>query len=119
MNHGVLEPDGRRLHVTGQVAWDEEGRVLHSGDAGAQTAYAMGLIERIVAAAGGTLADLVSITTYYVDQDDYAAITEARRIALDGTTGPATTGIRVAGLVHPDLLVEIAAIAVIPERGES
>ena len=116
MNHGVVEPDGRRLHITGQVAWDEDRTVLHPGAAGAQTAYAMGHIQRIIEAAGGSLSDLVSITTYYVHQEDYPAITEARRVALEGTPGPATTGIRVAGLVHEDLLVEISAIAVVPER---
>ena len=116
MNHGVIEPHGQRLHITGQVAWDADGNVVHVGDAGAQAAYAMGHIRSILEAAGGTLADLVSITTYYVRQEDYAVITQARRIALAGTSGPATTGIRVAGLVHDDLLVEISSIAVIPER---
>ena len=119
MNHGVLEPEGRRLHISGQVAWDEAGRVLHPGDARAQTLHAVALIERIVKAAGGTLSDIVSMTTYYVRPGDYAAITEARREALSGTPGPATVGVRVAGLVHPDLLVEIAAIAVIPPTGRA
>ncbi len=116
MNHGVLEPSGRRLHITGQVAWDEAGAVVHPGDAGAQTRHVMTCIARIIEAAGGTLNDLVSITTYYVDQADYAAITDARREALSGTDGPATTGIRIAGLVDPALLVEISGIAVVPDH---
>ena len=76
----------------------------------------MTCIARIIEAAGGTLNDLVSITTYYVDQADYAAITDARREALSGTDGPATTGIRIAGLVDPALLVEISGIAVVPDH---
>jgi hypothetical protein len=31
-NQGVIEPEGRVLHVTGQVAWDAEQRVIYPGD---------------------------------------------------------------------------------------
>ncbi|MCR9123447.1 MAG: RidA family protein [Phyllobacteriaceae bacterium] len=114
MNQGVVEPDGRRIHLTGQVAWDAAFNVLHKGDAGAQTHAALDNIEKVLAAAGGTLDDVVSLTTYFVRADDKAAITAARKDRFQQAFGPAATGIQVAGLWDPDLLVELAAIAVIP-----
>lgn len=114
MNQAVVEPEGRRLHLTGQVAWDVAGTVMHPGDAGAQTHTAFDTIEKVLGAAGGTLDDIVSLTTYYVNPDDKAAITEARAARLKKAFGPAATGIQVAGLWDPELLVELTVIAVVP-----
>lgn len=114
-HHAVVEPAGRRVHVTGQVAWDPDMKVIGGADPGAQTHAVLDNIETVLAGLGGRLEDVVSMTTYYVHDADYAAVTSARAARLRKVHGPATTGIRVAGLVAPDLLVEIAVIAIIPE----
>ena len=115
MNQAVVEPEGRRIHLTGQVAWDADFNVLHQGDAGAQTKAAFDNIEKVLKAAGGILDDIVTITTFYVREEDRVAITEARRSILNKEFGPATTGIQVARIWDSDLLVEIVATAVIPD----
>ncbi len=115
MNQAVAEPSGRRVHLSGQVAWDADFNVLHAGDAAAQTKAALENVEKILRSAGGGLEDIVSITTYYVRESDRDAITEARRAVLDKDFGPATTGIQVAKIWESDLLVELVATAVIPE----
>ena len=114
MNQGVVEQDGHTVHLTGQVAWDKDFNVLHKGDAGAQTEAAFANISKVLAEAGGTLDDIVSLTTYFVRSEDKPAITQARAKLLRKEFGPAATGIQVAGLWHEDLLVELTAIAVIP-----
>ena len=114
MNQGVVEPEGRRIHLTGQVAWDAELNVLHPGDAAAQTHAALDNIERVLAPVGGTLDDVVSLTTYFVRTEDKKAITAARKARLKQAFGPAATGIQVAGLWAPELLVELTAVAVVP-----
>lgn len=114
-HHAVVEPAGRRVHVTGQVAWDAEMNIIGGDDPAAQTHAALDNIARVLDGLGGSLDDVVNMTTYYVRQQDYAAITEVRGSRLTNEFGPATTGIRVAGLVAADLLVEMAVIAVIPE----
>ena len=114
MSQAVVEPDGRRVHLTGQVAWDTDLNVLHPNDAGAQTRVALGNIARVLDSISGGLEDIVSLTTYYVRSEDKGAITAARAEAFREEFGPASTGIRVAGLWDDDLLVELAAIAVIP-----
>ena len=114
-HHAVVEPAGRRVHVTGQVAWDAQSNVIGGEDPAAQTHAALDNIARILAGLGGSLDDIVNMTTYYIHQHDYPAIVEVRAARLANEFGPASTGIRVAGLVAPELRVEIAVIAVIPE----
>ncbi len=115
-HHGVVEPDGKRLHISGQVAWDESRNIVGVGDARAQTKYAIASIEKIIKSAGGTIDDIISVNVFYTNQDDYEAICSARKEAFSLEHGPASTAVRVAGLVDERLLVEISAIAVIPDK---
>ncbi|GIT91835.1 hypothetical protein JANAI62_22920 [Jannaschia pagri] len=115
MQQGVIEPAGRRVHLTGQVAWDAEGHILHPGDAGAQTHAALDNVARVLAAAGGTLDDLVSMTTYLVKASDWPAVSAARAARFKPDFGPVSTAIVVEALADPALLVELECIAVIPD----
>lgn len=63
---------------------------------------------------GGTLDDIVAMTVHFVRFEDRDAITRARAERLNKAHGPVSTGVQVASLWHPDLLVEITPIAVIP-----
>ena len=113
-NQAVVEPEGKRVHLTGQVAWDVEFNVVGEGDAGAQTEFAIENIRMVLAELGGTMSDIMSLTMYYVKDDDLPAIQRVRTRRFEKATGPAVTGVRVAGLVDPALLVELTVTAVIP-----
>ncbi len=115
-NQAVVEPEGRRIHLTGQVAWDSNGEVIGHNDAKKQTKCAIDNITKILAELGGMIADIVSLTMYYVRDKDLAAIQSERIQRFDKTTGPAVTGVKVAALVDPELLVELTAVAVIPSE---
>lgn len=114
-NQAVVEPPGRRVHVAGQVGWDVDGNVVGKGDAQKQTSFAIDNIEKILAELGGQLSDVVSLTMYYVRDQDLKLIQDVRRKRFVKQHGPATTGIKIAGITHPELLVEITVTAVIPE----
>ncbi len=114
MHQGVAVMDGVTIHLTGQVGWDTDGQLVGPGDARAQTIKAFENIADILAPVGGSVADLVSLTTFYVDPADIPAIREARAEWLDHDTAPISTAIQCAGLVAPDLLVELHGIAVVP-----
>lgn len=114
-SQAVVEPSGRRVHLTGQVAWDVDGCVVGAGDAEAQTQYAIDNIEKILAEAGGQISDVVSVTMYYVRDEDLPAIQKVRSRRFSKASGPAVTGVKVAGLVHPDLLLELTVVAVVAE----
>ena len=115
-NQAVVEPEGKRVHLTGQVAWDRNGKVIGRNDAKKQTECAIDNIVKVLAELGGTLDDIVSMTMYYVRDKDLPYIQSERIRRFKKPTGPAVTGVRVAALVDPELLVELTAIAVIPDE---
>lgn len=114
MSQAVVEPEGKRVHLTGQVGWTEDFKIIGSDDAGKQTHAAIDNIELVLASLGGTTEDIVSCTMYYVRDEDLDAIQEARRNRFSFNAGPAVTGVKVAGLVDKALLVELTVVAVIP-----
>lgn len=112
---GVVAPAGRMIHFTGQVAWDAQERIVGAGDVAEQTRQCFRNIAAVLAPVGGELADLVSVTTYYLDPAHLPRIQAAREEVFAGMAPPASTSIMVAGLGSPEFLVELAPIAVIPE----
>ncbi|MEM7547609.1 MAG: RidA family protein [Pseudomonadota bacterium] len=114
-HHGVVEPSGRVLHVTGQVAWDRDANVIGKGDCEVQARQCFDNVDRILRAFGGTLDDIVSLTVFYVDPADMPAIQKVRSERLRLENGPVSILIQAAGLIEPALLVEVIPIAVIPE----
>ncbi len=113
-NQGVIEPEGRVVHVTGQVAWDENSAVVGIGDAATQLRKSFENVQAILAEAGGLLTDVVSMTIYFLDRADLPAIQQVRAEFFPAATAPASILIQVPGLVIPELLVEVVPVAVIP-----
>ncbi|MEO1017392.1 MAG: RidA family protein [Pseudomonadota bacterium] len=108
-NHGVVQPEGKTLHITGQVAWDGEGKLIGEGDCEAQTRQSFDNVEHILKAVGGRFEDIVSLTIFFLQAADLPAIQKVRaeKIALE--TAPASILIQTPGLVVPELLVELVA----------
>ncbi|WP_328991296.1 RidA family protein [Kribbella sp. NBC_01245] len=113
-SQGVVQPPGQVIHVTGQVAWDEDSNVVGISDAGMQLEKSLDNVRIILAEVGGTLADIVSMTIYFLDRGDLPAIQEVRARHFPAATAPASILIQAAGLVAPELLVEVVPIAVVP-----
>ncbi|MEM6461765.1 MAG: RidA family protein [Pseudomonadota bacterium] len=113
-NHGVVQPEGKTLHMTGQVAWDGAGNIVGAGDCAARTRRCFDNVEHILNAVGGTFDDLVSLTIYFLNADDLPAIQAVRSERLKQETAPASILIQTPGLVVPELLVELVPLAVIP-----
>ena len=111
----VVQPDGKVIHFTGQVAWDENEKIVGEGDVAEQTRQCFRNIERVLAAVGGRLDDLVAVTTYYTDRSQLPLIQQVRAEVLRAENVPTSTSIMVAGLGHEDFLVELAPIAVVPD----
>ena len=86
--HVVVVASGRQVHISGQIAMN---------------------------AAGATLADVFKVVTYVVGitPEKVAAVRAARAKFVGDGPFPASTMVGVTGLVHPDLLIEIEAIAAI------
>ena len=101
----------RVLSISGQIADGPNGEIVGGGDAGAQARQALRNIDALLVAAGATRADVVKISVFVTDIADRAAIAAAR-MEFFGDHKPAATLFKVAGLVTPELLVEIEATAI-------
>ena len=82
-------------------------------DVAAQTRAVIENIRDILQAAGAGLADLVQVTSYLVDMNDFAAYNEVYAEFFT-EEGPTRTTVAVRELPHPDLLIEIQAVAYLP-----
>jgi enamine deaminase RidA (YjgF/YER057c/UK114 family) len=112
---GIVQPEGKVIHFTGQVAWDENEQIVGKGDVAEQTRQCFRNIEKVLAAVGGRLDDLVTVTTYYTNRSQLPLIQQVRGEFLDADNAPTSTSIMAAGLGHEDFLVELAPIAVVPD----
>ncbi len=111
---GIVQPEGKIIHLTGQVAWDAEENIVGKGDVAEQTRQCFRNIEHLLSEVGGTFTDIVSITTYFLDLKDLPKIQAVRNEFLPDVDPPVSTSVKVAGLGHEDFLVELTPIAVVP-----
>jgi enamine deaminase RidA (YjgF/YER057c/UK114 family) len=101
--------------VSGQVALDADGRLCADATIEGQARQVFANVERCLQAAGLGLRDVVKFTTYIVDPGHVQGFYRVRRELLeplfpDGDY-PGNSLLVVAGLVRPELLIEIEAIA--------
>jgi len=79
-----------------------------------QTRAVIENIGAILEAAGATLRHLVDITVYLTDMTDYAGMNAVYNEYFNAETGPTRTTVAVRQLPHPNLLIEIKAVAIDP-----
>jgi enamine deaminase RidA (YjgF/YER057c/UK114 family) len=108
-----IQGPGQIVHLKGQVSLDKEGRIVGRNDMRAQVRQTLENIEAVLASVGGTIADIVSLTQYATDIGQFMAAGDIRR-QFFAEPFPVTTTVEIARLYHPDLLIEITAIAEIP-----
>jgi len=107
----------RTVYVGGQNAVDENGEVVGKGDIGAQSQRAIENVQVALAAGGASIEHVVKWNVYIVQGNPLLPGFEAfQRAWGDRPNPPTITGLFVAGLAVPDYLVEIDAIAVVPEE---
>jgi 2-iminobutanoate/2-iminopropanoate deaminase len=110
-SHGIKVGD--TLFIAGQVALDEDLHLVGPGDAEAQARQTWKNIQTVVEAAGGTITDVVRVTTYVVDLADVEAIHNVRREFFPEGDHPTATVVQAAKLGLPGLLLETEAFAII------
>lgn len=103
---------GNTVYFAGQASMDEAGNFVGKGDPEAQARQVLRNLERRVQAEGGTMAQVVKVTTYLTDRAYYGAARDARQ-EFFGDDTPASTTVVVSGFGHPDILIEVDAVAVL------
>ena len=114
--HGVLA--GNAVYLGGQTALDRDMQIVPGGIV-EQFRQAFSNVLTTLTAAGGRPEDLVSVTIYLTDVDDYMAHgKEIGRIwrEMAGSEYPAMAGIGVTRLWQKEAMIEIQGIAVVGDR---
>lgn len=111
-SHVVEVTPGRTLYISGQIAFDERGKLVGLGDVGAQTRQVFENLKIALAAADAKLEDVVKITVFMKDVSQIDAFRSVRDAYFKGKP-PASSLVEISQLVSPELLIEIEAIAVV------
>ena len=109
---------GNLLFISGITAVDAHGHLVAPGDIAAQARHIYHRIGQILEHAGASFHDIAKTVDYVTTTDGYRETAQVRRDVFgDRPPGgfPAATGVIVAGLLRPGALIEIDAIAVIPD----
>jgi reactive intermediate/imine deaminase len=109
----TIEATGRLVFVSGMTARRPDGSIAGVGDIKEQTRQVCENVQAAVREAGGTLDDVCRVDVYVRNMEDFAKIHEVRAQYFTEPL-PASTMVEVSKLAHPDYLIEISAIAVIP-----
>ena len=102
------------VFVSGQAPISADGQLVGAGDFEAQTRQVFENLRTVLADAGASYESIVKITVYLTDMANLAAVSEIRRRVLPRTI-PSTT-VQISRLTVAEFLVEIEAIALVPER---
>ena len=105
---------GNLLFISGMMAVDKNQRVIGEGDVVAQARAVFGSLKRILESEGASFADVLTVTVFLQNIEDRARINPVRK-EFFGDARPASSLVEVAKLAIPGLLVEVEAIAGIPE----
>ncbi|RLP24032.1 RidA family protein [Mesorhizobium sp. YM1C-6-2] len=96
------------IYVSGTLAIDQQGSVVHPGDAAGQTRYILDQIKSVVEAGGGSLSDIAYNMIFISDVKHYG---EMNRVYAEYFPNPPARFCIVSQLVREEFLIEIASIA--------
>jgi enamine deaminase RidA (YjgF/YER057c/UK114 family) len=114
-NVAVVSGSVRTIYIGGQDAVDAEGQIVGKGDIAAQTEQVLNNLRTALTAAGAGPEHVVKWNVLIVDGQDFrAGYAVFQRVWGDRPNPPVITAALVKGLAHPDFLVEMDAIAVVP-----
>lgn len=97
--------EGVEIHADGSVTLDIE----------KQTKAVIENIGELLKSVGADLSNVIDITTFLVDMKDFKGYNEVYGTFFNHETGPTRTTVAVHQLPHPNLLIEIKAIAYLPQ----
>jgi enamine deaminase RidA (YjgF/YER057c/UK114 family) len=112
----ITQGSGKTIYIGGQNAVNAQREIIGKGDISEQTEQVMKNIQIALSACGATFDNLVKLTIHIVQGQDLSSGFQASQKYLGCMKHPAAiTGFFVPELAHPDFLIEVDAVAFIPE----
>lgn len=120
-SHGIVTSGGRTLWLAGQDASDTEGHIVAPGDLVGQLDQVLHNLHAVVHEAGGQMTDIVKLTIFVRDRDEY--VTKQRELGgvwkrYFGDYYPALALFEVSSFFQQEALIELEGVAVIDADGE-
>lgn len=113
----TTEGSGKTIYIGGQNAVNERREIVGKGDISLQTEQVMKNLQIALNSCGATVDNLVKLNINIVQgQNAYESFQTSQKFMKDVSDPPAITVLFVAGLVNPDFLLEIEAIAFLPKE---
>lgn len=112
--HIVEVNSGRTIYISGQIALDKSGTVVGKGDFAAQTTQVFENLKQALASVGATFDNVVKTNAYVTDMSKIQTLRDIR-VKYYGKNAPASTLVQVVKLAREEFMIEIEAIAVVPE----
>lgn len=110
----TIEAKGKLVFVSGMTARTADGSIAGIGNVEEQTRQVCENLKAAMEAAGGSLDDIMRVDVYVRNIEHFPTIHKVRAEYFKSPV-PASTMVEVAKMVSPEYLIEISAIAVLPE----
>ena len=105
--------NGNFVFISGQIPLDSDGNIVGKGDVRAQTVQIYEILKGVLEEIGGSLINIVKLTTFYVNPDEFSVMAEVRKSYFSTGHLAASSAFCVTALAHPDALVGVEAIAIL------
>jgi enamine deaminase RidA (YjgF/YER057c/UK114 family) len=103
---------GDTIYVSGQVAHNDNGKIVGKGEMEAQMRQAYSNIHKVLAQYGATMDNIVDETLFVTDMDSaFAEAIKCRNEVFFGAPVVASTIVQIQRLAFPDLMIEIKCVA--------
>ena len=110
-----IRPGARVVYIAGQVAIDHSGKLVGEGDLRAQATQTFENLKAALQASGTGFENVVKLNSYFVDMTQLPVFREVRDKYVNTANPPASTAVQVSRLFREGFLVEVEAVAVVPE----
>lgn len=106
----------RMIIISGQVAIDSKGNLVGKDDFSKQAEQVFQNIKNIVESAGGNMNNVVKLGFYILDVNQIQTLRSVRDKFINIKSPPASTLVQVSKLFRDDILIEVEATAIIPNK---
>ena len=109
---------GEWLFISGQIPIDKDGNIVGKNDVKLQTIQVYEIIQGMLNELGYSLENIIKLTTFYVNSDDFPTIAEVRKSYFNKGHLASSSAFCVNALAHSEALVEVEAIAILTKVGK-
>ena len=106
---------GRIIYVAGQVSVDRAGKLVGEGDMRTQAQQTFENLKAALEASGAKFENVVKLNYYVLDVAQLLAVREVRDKFVNMANPPASTAVEVRRLFREGFLIEVEAVAAVPE----